>query len=72
MVRPEVTSAVDALGVVNVLLHGGTVDGEPHVLVLTVAVVGLLAVVAGLVVGLDRLLAPVAGQQSREYDPTSE
>jgi hypothetical protein len=40
-----------------VALHGGAGGGEPHVLVLTVAVVGLVALVAALVVGVDRLLA---------------
>ncbi|MFC5970942.1 hypothetical protein ACFPYI_06310 [Halomarina salina] len=42
-------------------LHGGATGGQPHVLVLAVAVVALWGLVAGLVAGIDRLLVAVDG-----------
>ena len=40
-------------------LHGGTAGGEPHVVVVVLAVAGLWGLIAGLVVAVDRLLGRV-------------
>ena len=43
-------------------LHGGVTGGEPHVVVVVLAVVGLWGLIAGLVVAVDRLLGRVVAE----------
>lgn len=59
MGRPDASRPAVGVAATVGPLHGGATGGDPHVLVLTVAVVGLVAFVAALVVGVDRLLAPL-------------
>lgn len=59
---PEAVGVVAVTGgeALRLALHGGASAGRSHVLVVAVTVVGLWLLVAGLVVGLDRLLGRVA------------